>query len=256
MSYKSKISNSIDYSYNKSYHLYSYKYGWINSIIHFFLKAFIKSTKIPFVSVSLFFIVIILNIIQKSNNNQYLQTEIKDYVTKTQSSSAFTNTMLFIYNLVGINGFIRNGSGHIMFYILTYICLSLIETNIGHTSVLLFLIILLMSSTFQPEYKEAICNNSLTGSGGLINSPYCCGSIILFGSLGFVLFIIQKYLTNLYYKITIWFIMLCVWVGCIIYDNLDVYSYMPDGERKRCSIFMHHATYFLLGIFCSLALAK
>jgi hypothetical protein len=79
--------------------------------------------------------------------------------------------MLFIYDLVGINGFINNGSGHIMFYILTYICLSLIETNIGHTPVLLFLIILLMSSTFQTEYKEAICNNSLTGSGGLINSP-------------------------------------------------------------------------------------
>jgi hypothetical protein len=38
--------------------------------------------------------------------------------------------------------------------------------------------------------------------------------------------------------------MLCVWVGCILYDKFDTYSYMPDGESKRCSLFMHHATYF------------
>lgn len=254
MSSRSKIYNS-HYNYNKSPHIYSYKHRWINTIVHFILDKFIKSTKIPFISISLFIIVIILNYKQYSNNNKYLQTQIQNSISG--GSSKLNNALLFIYELIGINGFSNNGLLHILFFILTYICLALIELNIGHIAVVFFLLILIMSNTFQTEFKTVICKNLLTGSGdSLSNSTYCCGSFVLFASLGFVLFIIQKNINDLYSKIIIWLIMACVWGGCILYEKYDTYAYMVAGYSKTCSLFLWHATNFLLGIFCALVLSK
>jgi hypothetical protein len=256
MSFRSKISNSQDYNYNKSPHIYSYKHGWINTIVHFFLNTFIKSTKLPFISISLFIVVIILNTIQYNNDNKYLQTQVEKSISYETGSTSFNNILLYIYDVIGINGFIMNGLPHILFFILTYICLALIELNIGHIAVLLFLIILLMFQFFIGGFSNAICENIKYGSGRLLSSPYCCGSFILFASLGFVLFIIQKHINDLYSKFLIWIIIAGVWFGCILYENYYTYALTEPSESKTCSLFFWHATNFLLGIFSALVLAK
>jgi len=149
-----------------------------------------------------------------------------------------------------------NGLPHILFFILTYICLSLIELNIGHIAVVFFLTILLISYTFIKEFDVTICDNILYSNNSLYNARYCCGSFILFASLGFVLFIIQKHINDLYSKFLIWIIIAGVWGGCVLYENYYTYALMEPSKNKTCHLFFHHATNFLLGIFSALVLAK
>jgi len=253
---------STAYNYSKYPHIYSYQYGWINKIIHFILNAFVIKTKIPFLSIILFITVVILNSVQYNNNNigivqyninTYLQDKIKNSVSPGNS---FNNIILYFYELVGINGFTMNGLSHVIILIITYICLALIEMNIGHITVILFLIILLMFCSFESSFSSAICDNILTDSSSIGTSSYCCGSFTLFASIGFVLFIIQKHITGLYSKLFIWFIILCVWTGCILYENYDTYKDIPDIKVKNCKLFFWHAMNFVLGLFCALALSN
>ena len=91
MSFKAKISNSKDYNYTTSPHIYSYKYSWINHFIHFMLNAFMKKTMFPFISIGLFIIVTVLNAIQYSNNKTYLQDKIKKLVSADKDSTSPNN---------------------------------------------------------------------------------------------------------------------------------------------------------------------
>ena len=257
MSFRSKISNSQDFNYNKSPHIYSYKYNWINNLVHFLLNTFVKSTKLPFISILLFILVITLNSIQYNNNDTYLQTQVRKSISTLPDSTSFNNILLYIYDILGINGFILNGMTHILFFILTYICLALIEMNIGHIKVLYFLIVCLMFMFFEGNFSLAICNNNIYGlKNGVSNSPYCCGSFILFASLGFILFIIQKHINDLYIKFIIWFIIACIWAGCVVYEKYYTYVDMKENNQKTCRLFFWHAANFLLGLFSGLVLAK
>lgn len=255
---KSQLSNSNNYIY-KSAHIYSYKYGWINNLIHFFLNTFVKETKLPFIAIGIFILVVVLSSIQYSKNDKnYLQNEINDTISKEPDSTSFQNIMLYIYNVIGINAFIDNGLAHILFFILTYICVGLIEMNVGHIKVLYFLIVCLMNLFFHGGLSSSVCLNFKIGCDDIANSPYCCGSGILYPALGFVLFIIQKHISSLYKKILVWFIIGCVWGGCVLADyySKSAYGDMEEGNRKNCRIFFLHATGVLLGVFSGLVLAQ
>ena len=270
------MSSLSKYSYkniNKYLHIYS-KYNWINNIIHFFLNTFVIKTKIPIISIILFIITITLNSIQYNNHGRYLQSKINNTMYKSPNmptssdstniptssepnstnmstssdSTSFQNIILYFYQIIGINGFRYMGLSHILYFILTYICLALIEMNIGYITVIFFLIIIILFRNFEGSFKLALCYNDISGSSPL-ESSYCCGSYLFFGTIGFVLFIIQKHIKGLYLKLIVWFIIGCVWGGCVLYDYYEYYNH-------NCRAFLWHAMNFLFGILCALVLSN
>ena len=256
MSIKYITNNSKDYKYNKSPHIYSYKYSWINHLIHFILDAFVKSSKFPFISIGLYIIVIYLNTVQYNNNSTYLQDKVKETVSTDKHKSSPQNALLYFYDLIGINGFSRNGIVHILFFIASYICLALIEMNIGHINVVFFLILLLLFQFFEDGFESAVCENNIYVSRGVGNSPYCCGSYIFWASLGFTLFIIQKHVVDFYTKMYVWFIIACVWAGCVLGENYVTFADEKNTDQKNCKLFFYHVANYILGIFCGLVLSK
>ena len=257
MSIKNITNNSKEYNYNKSPHIYSYKYSWINHFIHFLLNAFMKKSMFPFISIGLYIIVIVLNTIQYNNNNpKYLQDQIKHTVSTDKDSTSPQNALLYFYDLIGINGFIVNGLWYILYFILTYTCLALIEMNIGHIKIVFFLIVLLMFRFFITGLSMTVCKNSLSECRDIKNAPYCCGSFIMWASLGFTLFIIQKHVSDFYTKMYVWFLIACVWAGCVLIDNYYSYADEETSNQKNCKLFFYHVANYTLGIFCGLVLSK
>jgi len=244
--------NTIAHKYNI--------YPFLNNIIYFTKRTFVKETSYPIISILLFILVIILNSIQYSKNNEYLQNKIKDSISTDKNKLSLQNSLLYLYDFIGINGFRSNGLSHILFYILTYFCLSLIELNIGHISLLFLLLIGIMFQFTWDGFQEAICVNSLNSwtSGSLIYSPYCCGSFVLFMSLGFVLYLIQKNINNWGMRNFALFVILCTWIGCFLYDYYSKLAYGDDkdGPQKTCKSFNWHAANFVFGILCAVALGN
>ena len=105
-------------------------------------------------------------------------------------------------------------------------------------------------------FDSAVCKNNLSDVDNLGNSPYCCGSMILWSSLGFTLFIIQKHTTDFYKKMYAWFVIGCVWAGCILYENYVTYGDQKTSNQKNCKLFFRHAAVYVYGIFCGLVLSK
>ena len=129
--------------------------------------------------------------------------------------------------------------------------------NIGHIKVLYFLIVCLILLFFIDNFGFAICYNNIFGyNNRLAHHSYCCGSFILFASIGFVLYLIQKNINNLYKKFIIWFIIAWIWVGFVLYEKYYTYVDDKEGNQKTCSLFFFHAANFLLGLFSGLVLAK
>ena len=79
--------------------------------------------------------------------------------------------------------------------------------NIGHIPLIILLfIIILFNSAFLKGIGNSICENSYN-INDLRSSPYCCGSQILFTSLGFVLYLIQHNIIQMNYYILMLFII-------------------------------------------------
>ena len=234
-------------------------YPWLKNIVSLTKKTFVKETGYPIISILLFILVIILNNIQYSNNNKnYLKNKIKESISADKNKLSLQNSLLYLYDFIGINSFIYNSFAQILFYILTYACLLLIELNIGHISLLFLLLIGIMFQFTWDGFQEAICVNSLNSwtSGSLIYSPYCCGSFVLFMSLGFVLYLIQKNINNWRMRSYIVFGILCTWIGCFLYDYYSTYKNDKDGPQKTCKSFNWHAANFVFGILCGVVLGN
>ena len=227
-----------------------------SSLIH---KLFTKNNTItiPIISIILFILTVILNSIQYiSNDKKYLQNKIivsnKNYPTGITN---YSNTLLYIYNFIGINGFINNGLVHVLFFILTYVCLSLIELNIGIIPLLFLLFIGILFQRFWDEYQDAICENNARGNTyNINNSGYCCGSFVLFMTLGFVLFVAQYNIDKIVYRILILILMLCIWGGCVLYDTHN--DNLRTINQHNCKKYTWHAANFIFGIYCGFVLGK
>ena len=90
-------------------------YPFLNNIVYLFTRTFVKKTIYPIISISLFIITIVLNSIQYANNGNYLQNKILEPNSTLKSNddtysiithSNINNILIFIYDLIGINGFI------------------------------------------------------------------------------------------------------------------------------------------------------
>ena len=225
--------------------------------IHFLLDAFVVSTKFPIISLVLYILVIYLNTVQYNNNPNYLQDQIKNSISTDEDSTSPQNILLYIYDFIGVNGFVRNGLAHIVFIIASYIFLALVEMNIGHISLVFFLIVMLMFQFSMVDgFSSAICENNLNNGRGVEYAPYCCGSGILWSALGFILFIMQKKSNDLYTKMSFWFLIAFVWGGIILYENYVTYADKETSNQKDCKIFLLHGTIYILGIFCAFMLSK
>jgi hypothetical protein len=226
-------------------------YPLLQNSVYFFNRTFIKKTHYPIISIIIFIIVIVLNSIQYANNKYYLQDKLDN-----ADDTNLGNTLLYIYDFIGINGFLNNGLVHILFFILTYFCISLIELNIGHLALLFLLFIDLMFQFFWDLYQDVICYNYLRIRNRIDSSPYCCGSFILFMSLGFVLSLILMNITNIYICIFTLFVIICVFVGCVLYEHYIQYEDTESGDTKTCLTYTWHGANYAFGILCALVLGN
>ena len=211
----------------------------MNKIKTFFNDNFIIKTNKPIISILLFITTIILNSIQYNNSN-YIQNKIN-------SSNTFLNIFLYLFDLIGINGFYYNTIGYLFYFILTYLLVLLIETNIGSRHLCYFLIILIILSNFISTYLNLVCSDE-SNQYITFNSIFCCGSFLLWPSLGFILYIIQKNQKNIRLKITILLIISIIWIGNLLYDKYITYSYITNYSEKICKMFNYHALFFLFGL--------
>ena len=236
-------------------------YPLLNNIVYFTKRTFVKETSYPIISIILFIIVIILNSIQYSKNDEYLQNKIieKRYDDNKKLKNVYlSNFILYFYDIIGINAFLYNGLLHIFYLILVYILLSLIEMNIGHIPLIILLfIIILFNSAYMDGIVNSICENSYN-INDLRTSPYCCGSAILFTSLGFVLYLIQHNIIQMNYYILMLFIIVLAWIGTILFDYYTVFinkKYMEE-DSKVCNSLNWHASLLIFGILCGVAMGN
>jgi len=216
----------------------------IEKIFTIFLKIFVKKTKYPLVSLFLCMLTIILNSIQYHVYDKwYLQT-----LYTTGDSVNIYNVMLYVYDIIGINGFISNTiTIQLLLILVTYLCMMLVELNIGSIKLLYFIFGNIMFSYGISGFAVSICENNLDNVNPLVDCPYCCGSFLTISSLGFVLYIIKKNIIYRLYNILFWLLMGGVWGGCIIYDNYK--------NKNTCHIFLWHASNFLFGIFSGIVMS-
>ena len=144
-------------------------------------------------------------------NDLYKLIKLKAYSfnSYTHIFLNISNILLFIYELIGINSFFNNGTLFIFIFIITYLCLALIETNIGYISLLFLLFIDLIFDTSWFIFNNSLCQN-FSSDIDITMFKMCCGSFILYMSLGFVLFLIQNNIVNKFYRIIVIFIMLLI----------------------------------------------
>lgn len=236
-------------------------YSIINDITCFIKGTFIKKTKFPLISIITFIIVIYLNSIQYAmNNKDYLQNKIINsrFDYDKLKSTYLPNFILYYFDVIGINGFLTNGLVHILFFIITYICLSLIELNIGHIPLLFLLfIIILFSRAYMNDIVSSICKNVYFDyNSDIRDSPYCCGSAILFTSVGFILYLIQKNIIQMKYYILMLFIILLSWILIILYDYNNFRKNKSNKDTQICYSFNWHAAFFIFGIVCGFSLGN
>ena len=241
-------------------------YPLLNTIVYFTKKTFVKKTSYPFIAIILFILVVVLNSIQYSNNDSnndkyYLQSKIteKRYDDNKNLKNVYlSNYILYFYDVIGINAFLYNGLLHIFYLILVYILLALIEMNIGHIPLLFLLfIIILFSTAYMRGIVNSICENSYH-IDDLTRSPYCCGSQILFTSLGFVLYLIQHNIIQMNNYIIMLFIIVLALIGIILFDYYTEFKnkQYKEEDTKLCYSLNWHASLLIFGILCGVAMGN
>jgi hypothetical protein len=213
------------------------------------------SDKIPYVTIILFILAVILKTIQKiKNNTNYLQQKIRNsrYKTLNPISAFFINYL----NAMGINSFFTNNVNTIwtgiLLLILTYPLLALIELNIGHRLVAYFIIVLIFYNEFAGGFQELICYNDFTNSS-LNDSPFCCGSFFAMAILGCTFAILFSYGQGWIMKSILGGIALFLWVILVLVDYYTTFSNDKDDKRK-CKAFYWHACNYFFGFISGLLL--
>jgi hypothetical protein len=236
-------------------------YPLLQNGVYLFNRTFIKKTNYPIISILLFIIVVILNSIQYANNNHYLQSKIinyRDYDTKKidmESGVNIYNIFIYIYYLIGINGFINNTPVYIFYFIATYFFVSLIELNIGHAKLLFLLFICLIFTHFWITFRRSICENNIYPIL-IFQDNFWFSSNILQISLGFILCLLLKNIRNIYASIFTICLMILIFLGSVLYDYFKNSGDSNTDSVKNCNIITLHGCFFIFGIICSLSLGN
>jgi hypothetical protein len=236
-------------------------YPLLQNIVYFTNSTFVKKTHYPIISICLFIITVVLNSIQYSKNDKkYLQNQIINSDNQLQKKHIdkpkYSNTILYIYDILGINGFMNYTPVYILFFILTYLFLSLVELNIGYFPLLFLLFIDIMFMISWDTYQNSICLDILKTIVSQDNDGYCCGSFILFMALGFVLYLIQKNIKNIYSRIFSILILIGIYFLCLPIELYYTFKKVPDGDSKTCLTYTWHGANYLFGVLCAAVLSN
>ena len=120
--------------------------------------------KIPYVSIILFILAIALKTIHKLNDDpNYIQNiilgsddNLKTYINP--ASAFFLNYL----DLMGVNSFLDNMSVGIIYILISYPLLMIIEMNIGHVHIAYFIIVLILYSSFATNFQQLVCKPTAT----------------------------------------------------------------------------------------------
>ena len=209
---------------------------------------FIKKTKYPIVAILLFILALVLNIIQYVKGSTFLQEKIIGNMGVNRNPTNFKNIFLFLFDILGMNGFIFNTIPvHIFVLIISYVLFGLIELNIGHIALLFVLCILIFFNSFTDNFNQMVCNNIIYPSNNYYDGLYCCGSFIMCFSIAFVLYLMQNNTKNLKLRLLTIFLMCIVGGGLILYDFYN--SGMIKSDTTICYIFTWHFMNYMFGIF-------
>lgn len=218
--------------------------------------------KIPYVAIILFILAVVLKTIQKVQNNQnYLQNMIlgTGTIQKTQNNPV---SALFLYYLdaMGVNSFFDTPANSfalgIIMLLINYPLLMMIEMNIGHAYLAYFILVLILYNPFAILYKTLVCYNSTNADTSLVNAPYCCGSFILYATIGCALAILLSCANGWILKSIILFIILLTWGGIIIYEYFGTYANETDNDKRTCKSFYWHGMNFAFGVLSGIVMAK
>ncbi len=242
----------------------------LNTTSDLIYKAFAPRTssiyhkfKIPYVSIILFILAIVCKSIQKTSNDQeYIQNIIlgKDGNQKKHIDpvSAF---FLNYLDSMGVNSFFDTDFGNsmtvgIIFLLINYPLLMMIEMNIGHACLAYFIIVLMLYHPFSIQYQNLVCYNRTWGYYG--DSPYCCGSFFFYATIGCALAILLSYAYGWMMKSIILSIILLIWGGIVLYEYYIVYKDKENEEdnKRTCLSFYWHAMNFAFGVLSGLVMVK
>jgi uncharacterized membrane protein YecN with MAPEG domain len=230
-------------------------------------KAFLKKNttlydKIPFITIILFILALVLKTIQsvKYNDNQpeYLQKKVRDVNNKQKLDPI---SALFIYYLeaMGVNSLIELPDNPVwagvIMLIFGYLILALIELNIGHSLVAYFILVLILYNSFSNGYQDLICSN-IASYNSLDKSPYCCGSFIFWASIGCFLAILFICATGWQLKLVISVIASLIWMCVILFEYYGTYANVSNKDLRLCKSFYWHGCNLFFGFVSGLVLAK
>lgn len=217
--------------------------------------------KIPYISIILFIIATILKTIQKMQNNQsYLQNIILGTDSNKTQSNPISAACLYYLDAIGVNSFFDTPDNTmilgIIMLLINYPLLMLIEMNIGHAYLAYFILVLILYHPFAILYQKLVCYNSTYANAGLANSPFCCGSFLLWASVGCALAIMLSCATSWTAKFIVLFVILLTWGIIIIVEYFATYANEPDNDKRTCKSFYWHGMNFAFGVLSGLVMAK
>lgn len=211
--------------------------------------------KIPYITIILFILAVILKTIQKiKNNTNYLQNKIRNPTNKTLNpiSAFFINYL----DAMGINSFFTNDVNTlwtgILLLFLTYPLLALIELNIGHRLVAYFIIMLIFYQQFAGGFQELICYNDFY-STSLGDSSFCCGSFFAWAIVGCTFAILFTYGQGIIMKTILGLIALILWGVLVMVDYYSTFA-NDTYDKRKCKAFYWHACNYFFGFISGLLL--
>jgi hypothetical protein len=215
---------------------------------------FIKIKNIPFISIILFILVIILNVIQyNSNNSLYLQTNLLKNMDPYENTPRLRNSLLIIYEMFGINSLLVNSLWYIIYLFIAWGLMSIIEINIGHISLIYFIIMIFGVSYLINTINTYSCLHGFEQMIITQSVTSCCSSQIMFSALGFFLMLYLLNVQNKYIKIIILLTIIGAYIGLVCYDK---YVSFKGYKNTTCDGLTWHSLYFLFGLFSGYIIRK
>jgi hypothetical protein len=214
----------------------------------------IKKYSIPFVSIILFIIVLILDIVQYTKKDKkYLQNKILKNMRGKNPVPNIQNTLLIFYQMVGINSLIVQSLWYIIYVFVSWGLMSLIEMHVGHISLIYFFLMIFGMTYLINTINTYTCLNGLNDTVLELSFGSCCGSQIMWSALGFVLMLYLLNVKNAHIKIALVIVAIGIYIGLVCYDKYYAFKGM---ENTTCNGLTWHCLYFLFGLFSGFVIGK
>ena len=217
--------------------------------------------KVPYVSIVLFILALVLKTIQRTSNNMnYLQDITLGKGQNKTHSDPVSALFLYYLDTMGVNSFFNTDFNNLavglIMLLLGYPLLALIELNVGHALVAYFILVLIFYQTFSAGFKNLVCKNSTWSNNSLDSSHYCCGSFIFWATVGCFLAVLFMNASGLFMKLGVAAAIILTWVGVVLYEYYGTYANERNDELRKCETFYWHGMNFAFGVLSGIILAN